>query len=388
MKVVVFGASGLTGATLVERLAARGIDVVACIHSSGNAWRLARLSIPLTQVDMNDAGAVEAVVRGCTHIVNCARGDDATMIGGLKNLIAASRAAHVRQLVHLSSVMVYGDPPIEASHDEDAPTSPVENTYGWVKLKQDEMVEAAAGSGLPATVLCPPNISGPYSHYLQGVVGAIERGRLAIVDGGHAPCVLVDVANLCHAIELALERGANDGKRLFVTDGACMSWNALVAELSPLVRREANDRLPTMTSHELEPLLIERPKPRSIGRSLKHIVSSEVRAAMRLDPIWQDVDSRIRRGVARLGGAMEDKLRLSIEGSVAVAKASPHAGIDLKLSGHQLRKPIHSIARIERVLGYRPVVSPQESMAAFRAWYAKHHGFDDAFADLVRQLAA
>ncbi|PYV39918.1 MAG: dihydrodipicolinate reductase, partial [Acidobacteria bacterium] len=40
MRVAVVGASGLVGATLVERLVVLpGCEVVPLIHSSGNAWR-------------------------------------------------------------------------------------------------------------------------------------------------------------------------------------------------------------------------------------------------------------------------------------------------------------------------------------------------------------
>jgi len=389
MKVAIFGASGLTGATLVERLIARGdCEVVACIHSSGNAWRLARMGIALTQVDLLDEAAVKDVISTCTHVVNCARGDEATMFTGLKHMLEASRAAKVKQFVHLSSVMVYGDPPVAASVDEAASAEPVEGTYGWIKLKQDEMVEAAARAGLRATVLCPPNISGPYSHYVQTLIGSINGASLAIVDGGGAPCLLADVRNLCHAIELALERGPSDGKRLFVSDGTALTWAQLLAELEPVVAEGALDRLARIGRAELAPLLQQAPPARaSLKRSLKHLVSSEVRAAMRLDPMWGKLDGVMRQSVAKMGRGMEDKLRLSIEGTTKVRRKSRYDGLDLRLSGHQLRDTVHSNRRVTDVLGYHPLVTPQESMAAFRRWYRKHQGMDDAFSDLTARLA-
>ncbi len=388
-KVAIFGASGFVGATLVERLVARGdCEVVACIHSSGNAWRLARLGIPLVQVDLTDAAAVRRAVDGCTHVVNCSRGDDDVMFAGLRHLLAAAKAVGVRQFVHLSSVMVYGDPPIPASVVETAATEPKERTYGWIKLQQDEMVEAAAKAGLPSTVLCPPNIAGPYSHYLQAIVGAIRNGSLAMVDGGRAPVVLVDVVNLCHAIELAMGRDGGDGKRLFVTDGSEPTWAQFVGELAPLVPPGSVERLPALDGATLASLLVEPPgRPKSIGRSIKHLVSSEVRAAIRLDPLLAGIDISVRRAVAKMGRGFEDRMRLSIEGAMRVHKASPHAAIDLRLSGHQMREAVHSSAAAGRVLGYRPLYTPGQSMAAFRAWYRKHQGMDDAFADLTARLA-
>jgi nucleoside-diphosphate-sugar epimerase len=86
------------------------------------------------------------------------------MIDGLRNILAACRSAGVRRFVHLSSVLVY-DPPPPESTDEDAPAipQPGAESYGFMKLEQDKMVQGAAKSRLPAVILCPPNISGPFS---------------------------------------------------------------------------------------------------------------------------------------------------------------------------------------------------------------------------------
>ena len=52
-RIAIVGASGFVGSTLVERLLAQAQDeVLPLIHSSGNAWRLARLSIDLPAVDL------------------------------------------------------------------------------------------------------------------------------------------------------------------------------------------------------------------------------------------------------------------------------------------------------------------------------------------------
>ena len=161
-RVAVVGASGLVGATLVESLLRRGrTEVRPLIHSSGNAWRLARRGIELRPVSLLDPKGLADALRDCTHIVNCSRGGDDVMLQGLKNLLEIAKAMGTARFVHLSSVAVYGDPPPPESVREDAPARPKKETYGAIKLAQDEMVRKAAGAGLPAVVLCPPNISGP-----------------------------------------------------------------------------------------------------------------------------------------------------------------------------------------------------------------------------------
>ncbi len=168
-RIVILGASGFVGTTLAERLWKRPeVEVIPVIHSAGTAWRLARRNVPLVQVDIADRAALGEVLRGATHVVNCTRGPRNVMIDGLQEILDSCRASSVRRFVHLSSVMVYGDPPHLDSHHEDAPTDPPSGaeSYGRIKLEQDSMVRAAAAAGLPSIVLCPANISGPFSGYV------------------------------------------------------------------------------------------------------------------------------------------------------------------------------------------------------------------------------
>ena len=71
-RIAIVGASGFVGASLAERLLSQGGDeVVPFIHSSGNAWRLARLDIELKTLNLLDRDQVHAALRGVTHVVNC-----------------------------------------------------------------------------------------------------------------------------------------------------------------------------------------------------------------------------------------------------------------------------------------------------------------------------
>src|SRR5439155_8791005 len=182
--------------------------------SSGNAWRLARLGIALLAVDLLVPDEIDRALRGCTHVVNCALGSADAMVKGLQNLLAASRKNNVERFIHLSSVLVYGDPPPPESGHENAQTRPT-GTYGRIKLQQDRMVRQASRTGLPSVILCPPNVSGPYSPFLVKVLDALRAGAFALLDDGKTPCNLIDVSNLAHAIELALDRGTANGKRIF-----------------------------------------------------------------------------------------------------------------------------------------------------------------------------
>jgi nucleoside-diphosphate-sugar epimerase len=385
-RIAVVGASGFVGSTLVERLLARGTDeVVPFIHSSGNAWRLARLGIELRALNLLDGRQVEASLHGVTHVVNCSRGGDDVMLLGLKNLLAASKKHRIERFVHLGSVAVYGDPPPPESVHEAAPTVPVRGTYGWVKLQQDRMVMRACREDLPSLILCPPNISGPHSIYLTGLVDALRAGEFALLEGGSAPCNLVDVSNLSLAIELALSNGPADGARVFVTDDENTNWRSVIDSVISLTG--SADPVPSISLEELSRTGsgVDSAKG-SVLRSLKHLVSSEVRQAMRKDPLWEKVDTVLRRGVAQMGKAVENTLRISVEGPTRIAKVNVGQRLDLRLCRQQLRGVTHSCELAKSRLTYRPAYTVAESMEAFRTWYRSHHGMDSGVWALLHQL--
>jgi nucleoside-diphosphate-sugar epimerase len=387
-RIAVVGASGLVGATLVERLLGQNDgEVVPLIHSSGNAWRLARHGIALAVCNLADAAGVDRVLAGCTHVVNCSRGDDEVMIQGLRNLLAAARRAGVQRFVHLSSVAVYGDPPPPESVSEDAAARPKKGTYGAVKLAQDEMVRKAAAGGLPAVTLCPPNISGCHSYFLLAMLDSIRRGSFVLAGDGQTPCNLVDVDNLVCAIELALCADVADGRRLFVTDDEPVSWKDVAEALMPLAGPRASIRsVPAEAIAQRWQATSQRPR-RSLGRSLAHLVSGEVRQALRRDPVWAEVDTFARDLVRRLGSAVEDRMRLAIAGPIPVEKVSGELPVNMQLSAMQLRGVRHSCERAKVELGYRPLYTFRESMGVFARWHRSVQGMDGEFADLLAHLA-
>jgi len=385
-RVAVIGASGFVGSTVVERLLVQAQDEVRpLIHSSGNAWRLARLGLELQTVDLLVQGDIDVALRGCTHVVNCALGSTEAMLTGLHNLLAASRQQHVERFVHLSSVLVYGDPPSPESVHEEARTAPARGTYGWLKLRQDRMVQQACRAGLPSVILCPPNIAGPYSPFLVRVLDAVRTGALGLVDDGKAPCNLVDVTNLAHAIELALDRGSATGQRMFITDDAETTWRDVVEGLAPVAA--CADPLPVITPEELARLRLADSTPsHSVVHSLKHLVSSEVRTALRQDPVWAKVEQVLGQGVARLGTGVVERVRASLTGPPPIPRIHHGPRYDASLCLQQLRGVRHVCDLARQELGYKPLYTFAASMRAFCAWYRCQHGMETGSWDLLKQL--
>lgn len=370
-RVAVFGASGHVGGTLVERLLARGTyDVRPVIHTAGNAWRLARRGIRLWQADLARREEIREVVAGCDVVVNCTYPPGEQMEPTAKNLTAECLAAGVKRFVHLSSIAVYGEFPSRAAEYETATERAPKRTYGYYKLRQDEIVERAAKSGLPSVVLCPPNITGLNSRYLFEILEALRRGMLPLVGDGSAPCVLVDVVNLAAAIELAFDHGAADGRRVFINDDEPTTWRDVVDSLWPIVGDAPPvgsigvDEARRFVANQRDGFTLAQAARRIAGLGeLKRVVKQTptlLRWARRCKK-WSEYGPR--------------RLRQVFEAGPRIATASAASPNWSRLVAHQLRGVRHRCDRARQELGYRPELTFAQSTAEFRRWYEAYCGF-------------
>ena len=171
-----------------------------------------------------------------------------------------------------------------------------------------------------------------------------------------------------------------------MTDDEPTLWRDVVAPLSRLAQVDLPLR--AISADALRRLRdADAVVPRgSMGRALKHLVSSEVREALRSHPLLAKTDSWLRRTVARFGTRAEDALRSSIEGPRRVVRSGDKKPLAVALCAQQLRGVRHSCEQAKRQLGYRPEFSFATSMAAFKAWYRAHMGMDTDAWPILRQL--
>ncbi|MDF1844559.1 MAG: NAD-dependent epimerase/dehydratase family protein [Rubripirellula sp.] len=370
-KIAVLGASGFVGSTLVEELIAEDVDVRCLIHSSGNAWRLARHGIELKMVDLMNRQSVREAISGCTHVVNCARGKSQTLLKGMSNLLYACEKEKTQRLVHISSVAVYGNQSDSTLVSEDQPASPVKDSYGWSKLQQDQMIARAVKSGLSAVVLCPPNISGPYSLFLDEICKAIQSRSFAWVDGGRFPCPLVDVGNLVHAIKLGLKAEDPDGRRVFISDEKSACWKQVGESLSRILGVESNFQ--SLTIEEAKEYTQTQPLPAgSVKKTVAHLVSSNVRASLRQDPYIGAVEKTVVGFAKRLPEGIQERLRDDVR--KVKSRRNQGDGLALRLVAQQLRNTTYSADRAKAILGYHPIHGYEESMRRFEHFAKLHFG--------------
>lgn len=178
--VLVTGAEGFIGSTLVDLLVARGARVRAFVHYKPYADKghlASYLADPHSPVDIlagdvRDAGRVMDAVEGCDTVFHLA-----ALIGipysydspgayvqtnmvGTENVAEACRRHQVRRLVHTSTSEVYGTART-APISEDHPLQP-QSPYSASKIGADMMVLSHWHAfELPVTVVRPFNTYGP-----------------------------------------------------------------------------------------------------------------------------------------------------------------------------------------------------------------------------------
>lgn len=164
---LVTGATGYIGSRLVCALSAAGWPVRACGRRPRPSWMPA--DVDYRVLDLAAGPGVSDVCRGVGHVFHLAGASsslssqaemDRANVGATEHLVAAA-TGNVERVIYMSSTSVYGeDDPLPLPVSEDAECRPSRG-YGKSKWHAEQVLRAAAGSGLGVSVLRPVSVFGP-----------------------------------------------------------------------------------------------------------------------------------------------------------------------------------------------------------------------------------
>jgi nucleoside-diphosphate-sugar epimerase len=222
-RVVIVGATGLVGRRVTDMLAATaGFEPVGL---SRRAAPGSARALPWRIADATDAAALAACLADAHYAVNCMAGDGPAMIATTRNLCAAARAAGVRRLVHLSSMVVYGE--ATGLVAETHPLGESGNWYARAKMTSESLVADFVRAGGDGVILRPGCIHGPRSEQWTGRIARLLRqhriGDLGAA--GDGVCNLVHVDDVAAAVVASLVRPGIAGEAFNVADPDPGSWN-------------------------------------------------------------------------------------------------------------------------------------------------------------------
>jgi nucleoside-diphosphate-sugar epimerase len=240
MRIFVTGASGFVGGAATEALELSGHVVRAMSRSPKSDSVIADRGATPVRCDLEDVtaahiGDAEAVVH-CAAFVEQWGPRDAWRrfnVDGAARMLAAAREAGARRFIHISTESVLWRGQHLRGVDETyprAPNSPY--PYASTKARAEELVEAANAPGFETIILRPRFIWGPGDTTLLPLIEHMAKtGQWMWVNDGKAQTSTTHIANLVHAIELALTRGRG-GQAYFILDDGVRSMKEMISGIA------------------------------------------------------------------------------------------------------------------------------------------------------------
>ncbi|HDI52435.1 dihydroflavonol 4-reductase [candidate division KSB1 bacterium] len=236
MRVLVLGATGFIGFHVTQELLRNGFQVRILRRKGSPVHHLQSLTIEQILGDLNDLSSLISAMDGCEVVFHCAgyypiyslarRKQVAIATQQIHNVCEAARQTNVRRLIYTSSPSTIGQSQEGKLANEQIPYSLNRNrsTYCHIKYVMEQKVLEAAQNGVPAIIINPTGVFGPYD--IKPTTGRIilellQRRMLVFVNG---KLNAVDVRDVARAEVLALKKG-RVGERYIIGN-----WNTTLRD--------------------------------------------------------------------------------------------------------------------------------------------------------------
>ncbi len=248
MKVLVTGANGFVGRHVCATLGARDYVVRALVRPGARVATIERSGIEIVHGDVTVPESLARAIDGVDAVVHLAgvtrASRDSTFVrvnvDGTRHLADACRGRGVRRLVFMSALAAQGPSAKGTPHVHPGCEAPID-AYGRSKLAAERLL-ADRGADVPTTVLRPALLYGPGARAVLELARVVRRRIAPSVPGMELSLLHVD--DLAQATLDVLERPDAPFGPYFLSDGAPVALEALVARLERLVAPASVLRIP------------------------------------------------------------------------------------------------------------------------------------------------
>ncbi|UCH10118.1 MAG: NAD-dependent epimerase/dehydratase family protein [Fidelibacterota bacterium] len=220
MRVMVTGADGLLGSNLVRELLEQGYEVRAGIQPDRRGPTLDGLEIERIRLDILDPDSITAGIENIDVVVHAAGNtsvnpsrDEAVCrvnFDGTRNVVDSVLKSGVKLLIHVGTANTFGFGSKSKPGNEEQPYRAARFRVDYMDSKyaaHQLVMEAVAERGLPALIVNPTFLIGPYDYTPSSgaMIRAIHNGDIPFsAPGGRNFIAVKDVAK---GIVSAIERG-------------------------------------------------------------------------------------------------------------------------------------------------------------------------------------
>jgi len=253
MKIFITGGTGFIGTELLKRLKQTSHEILGFARSARSVDALQVQGIKVVRGDVADKASMLSGMRECDWVVNLAnfyefwnrdtRTYDSVNVEGTKNVLDAAREAGAAKIIHVSSVVVYGNASWPITE-----TTPFGNRtpghYARTKRAGEVIAqEYCAKFNLPVVIVSPAGVMGPNDPKATGrYVRSLVQGKMPAQVLTNCTFPFVHVRDVAEAIVKALEKGKNEGEKYLVA-----AENLTFGEINLMISQIAGIRLPLLT---------------------------------------------------------------------------------------------------------------------------------------------
>jgi dihydroflavonol-4-reductase len=185
--IVVTGATGHIGTTLIRKLITRKEKVRAVVMPGEDITPLKGLEIEIIQGDVRDSGSLKQAFEGANLVYHLAGvisilpGNKNLLTGvnviGTQNVVEACLKSGVKRLIYTSSIHAVKESPQGTCIDESCPYDPASVLGDYAKSKAQATLEVKKGiqRGLDAVIVCPTGVIGPYDYKISEMGNLFQR---------------------------------------------------------------------------------------------------------------------------------------------------------------------------------------------------------------------
>ena len=303
-------------------------------------------------------------------MIHCGLGDARGIVRGTENLLRICIQAGVKRFVHISTAAVYGLTPPLGCETEDAPVRFTRDQYCDNKARAEQAVLKFAKRGMPAVILRPSIVFGPFSAWSTRLIEDLRNNRVVLIDGGRGACNTTYVDNLVDAIFLSLENERAVGHTFFITDGEAITWGDFVRAHIAILQHESELR--EISRGQIAEYYKKRPglmtaSLKATGRVLR---SREFRQMLLQIPATH----RLLTGAWSWLASLPEERREKVRARIGVPRQVPSVASngqympDEVTYATQTTTVFFRIDKARELLGYRPQVSFNQGMRLVEEW--------------------